>query len=209
MEKGKYIKNGYCNYVLPGSYAYGMNIQRDLLTVNPFSRPSKKMSGVKAIVIHWVANAGSTAQQNRNYFESLKAQSLNDASAKFASAHFIVGVFGEVIQCIPSEEMAYHVGAKTYKPEALGRLGHYPNNCTIGIELCHPDDDGQFSTKTLRAAEELCALLCIQFGLDPFTDIWTHYGITGKNCPKWFVDHPEKFEDFKQDVAIAINKLKE
>ena len=179
------------------------------MTVNPFSRPSKKLDGVKAIVIHWVANAGSTAQLNRNYFESLKSQSLNDASAKFASAHFIVGISGEVIQCIPSEEMAYHVGAKAYTPEALGRLGHYPNNCTIGIELCHPDDNGRFKGETLLAAEELCALLCIQFDLDPFKDIWTHYEITRKNCPKWFVDHPEKFEDFKQDVYIAIDKLKE
>jgi len=179
------------------------------LTVNPFSRPSKKLSSVKAVVIHWVANAGSTAKQNQNYFESLKNQSLNDTSARFASAHFIVGVFGEVIECIPSEEMAYHVGAKTYTPEALGRLGHYPNNCTIGIELCHPEDDGRFSVETLLATAKLCASLCIQFDLDPFTDIWTHYGITGKNCPKWFVDHPEKFEDFKQDVYIAMSKLEE
>ena len=186
-----------------------MDIQRDLLTANPFSRPGKKLSGVKAIAIHWVANAGSTARQNRDYFESLKSQSLSDASARFASAHFIVGVFGEVVQCVPCEEMAYHAGAKTYTPEALGRLGHYPNNCAIGIELCHPKDDGRFSAETLLAAAKLCALLCIQFGLDPLKDIWTHYGITGKNCPKWFVDHPEKFEGFKQDVAIATSKLKE
>jgi N-acetylmuramoyl-L-alanine amidase len=49
-----------------------IDVQRKLLTVNPFSRPGKKLSGVKALVIHWVANAGSTAAQNRNYFESLK-----------------------------------------------------------------------------------------------------------------------------------------
>jgi len=186
-----------------------MDIQRDLLTVNPFSRPGKKMESVKAVVIHWVENAKTTAKQNRNYFESLKSQSLNDVSAKFASAHFIVGISGEVIQCIPSEEMAYHVGAKTYTPAALGRLGHYPNNCTIGIELCHPAWDGKFSAETLIAAAELCALLCIQFDLDPFKDIWTHHGITGKICPKWFVDYPYQFEEFKYGVAKEILKLKE
>ena len=185
-----------------------MNIQRDMLTVNPFSRPGKKLVGVISVVIHWVENPGTTAKQNRNYFESLKTQSLDNPKARFASAHFIVGISGEIIQCIPSEEMAYHVGAKTYKPEAKGRLGHYPNNRTIGIELCHPTADGQFSAETLLAAEELCALLCIQFDLNPFRDIWTHYGITGKYCPKWFVDHPEKFEDFKKDVVIAMGKLK-
>jgi N-acetylmuramoyl-L-alanine amidase len=186
-----------------------MNIQRDFLTVNPFSRPGKKLDKVKALVIHWVANAGSTAKQNRDYFESLMHQSLNHASSRFASAHFIVGTSGEAIQCIPGEEMAYHAGAKTYTPEALGRLGHYPNNCTIGIELCHPDAGGRFSVETLQTTAELCALLCIQYGLDPFQDIWTHHGITGKNCPKWFVDHPEKLESFKQDVSAAMGKLKE
>jgi N-acetylmuramoyl-L-alanine amidase len=185
-----------------------MNIQRSLLPVNPFSRPGKKLSGVKALVIHWVANAGSTAQQNRNYFESLKSQSQGDASARYASAHFIVGISGEVVQCIPSEEMAYHVGAKTYTPEALGRLGHYPNNCTVGIELCHPKADGQFSAETLQAARELSALLCIQFGLDPDEDIWTHHGITGKNCPKWFIDRPEEFAEFKPDVSSTIVMIK-
>ncbi|MDR0387249.1 MAG: N-acetylmuramoyl-L-alanine amidase [Treponema sp.] len=184
-----------------------MNIQRDLLTVNPFSRPGKKLSTVKALVVHWVANPGTTAKQNRDYFESLKKQSLDNANARYASAHFIVGISGEVVQCIPSDETAYHVGAKRYTPEAITAFGHYPNNCTVGIELCHPKADGQFSTETLHAATELCALLCVQFSLDPLKDIWTHHGVTEKVCPKWFVDHPDEFEDFKQGVADAVKRL--
>jgi N-acetylmuramoyl-L-alanine amidase len=183
-----------------------MNIQRDLLTPSPFSRPGKKLSGTKALVIHWVANAGSTAKQNRDYFESLKNQAPGDL-ARYASAHFIVGLSGEVIQCVPAEEMAYHVGAKAYTPEALSRLGHYPNNCTVGIELCHPGADGRFTVETLNAAAELCALVCVQVSLDPIRDIWTHHAITGKCCPKWFVDNPDMFEDFKQGVVKAMERL--
>ncbi|MDR0474114.1 MAG: peptidoglycan recognition protein family protein [Treponema sp.] len=186
-----------------------MNIQRNLLTANPFSRPGKTLADAKAIVIHWVENAGSTAKQNRDYFESLKSQAPGDPKARYASAHFIVGLEGEAIQCVPCEEMAYHVGAQSYTAEASDRLGSYPNNRTIGIELCHPKNDGRFNAETLSTAAELCALLCIQFGIDPAQGIWTHHGITGKNCPKWFVDHPEEFEGFKRDVAIAISKLKE
>jgi N-acetylmuramoyl-L-alanine amidase len=185
-----------------------MNIQRDLLTVNPFSRPGKRLAGVKGLVVHWVANAGSTAQQNRNYFESLKSQSLSDATARYASAHFIVGISGEVIQCLPSEETACHVGAKTYTPEAITAFGHYPNNCTIGIELCHPQKDGKFTNETLAAARELCALLCIQFDLDPLYHIWTHYGVTQKICPKWFVEHPQEFHEFKCSAAAAMDGLR-
>jgi N-acetylmuramoyl-L-alanine amidase len=185
-----------------------MNIQNGLITVNSFSRPGKKLSGIKALVLHWVANAGSTAKQNRDYFESLKTQSLSDVSARYASAHFIVGIAGEIVQCIPSEEMAYHAGAKSYTPEALGRLGHYPNNCTIGIELCHPEPDGRFTVETLNSAIELCGILCIQAGLNPLHDIWRHYDITGKDCPKWFVERPEEFEEFKRGVVSAVNFIK-
>ena len=191
-----------------GHYANAMNIQRDFLTVNPFSRPGKKLSGVKGLVVHWVANPGTTAKQNRNYFEGLKSQSLNNAAARCASAHFIVGISGEVIQCIPSEEMAYHVGAKRYTPKAITVFGHIPNSCTVGIELCHPKDDGSFTVDTLNSAAELCALLCIQAGLDPLKDIWTHHGVTEKICPKWFVEHPEDLAEFKNSVAYAIKAFK-
>jgi N-acetylmuramoyl-L-alanine amidase len=188
----------------------GMNIQNDLLTVNPFSRPGKKLSGVKALVVHWTGNAGSTAKQNRDYFENLKKQDPagDQRKLRWASAHFIIGLSGEIIQCIPCEEMAYHVGAKTYMPDALAYLGHYPNNRTIGIELCHPSADGRFTAATLDAGAELCALLAARYSLDPEADIWTHYGVTGKHCPRWFVEHPGDFEAFKARARAAFEGLR-
>jgi N-acetylmuramoyl-L-alanine amidase len=182
-----------------------MNIQKDLLTISPFSRPGKKLIGVKGIVVHWTGNPGSTAKQNRNYFESLKTQSSNGdrGPPRWASAHFIAGLSGEAVQCIPADETAYHAGADSYTPEALERLGSYPNNCTIGIELCHPGTDGRFTEETLQAAAELCALLCAEFSLDPVKDIWRHYDITGKDCPKWFVSSPEDFQKFKNRAGAA------
>jgi N-acetylmuramoyl-L-alanine amidase len=184
-----------------------MNKEKRLLTINPFSRPSKKLSPVKAVVIHWVGNPGTSALQNRNYFEGLKSQSLNNPKAVFASAHFVAGIQGEIIQCLPLDEMAYHVGAKFYTPEAIGRFGHYPNNCTIGIELCHPAGDGKFTPKTWVSAVELAVCLLKQFNLEPSTGIWTHHGITLKNCPKYFVDHPEAFERFKLEVDTWMGEI--
>jgi N-acetylmuramoyl-L-alanine amidase len=70
-----------------------MNIHKKILTINKFSRPGTPLRAVKGIVIHWVANPGITAEQNRNYFESLKT-SRED---RYASAHFIIGLGGEVI----------------------------------------------------------------------------------------------------------------
>jgi N-acetylmuramoyl-L-alanine amidase len=177
-----------------------MDIQKTLLTKNLFSRPGKKLANVKGIVIHWVANAGSTALANRNYFESLKNQKPENKGARFASAHFIIGIEGEIIQCLPLDEMAYHAGAKFYRPEAVTAFGHYPNNCTIGIELCHPDESGKFTPATLDAARVLCWTLCGEFNLAQ-KDIWTHHQITGKLCPKWFVEHPDEFAEFVSHAA--------
>jgi len=182
-----------------------MDIQRKLLSPNLFSRPGKRISDVRALVIHWVANPGTSAAANRNYFESLKSQ--DGINAGYASAHFIVGIGGEAVQCLPTDEIAYHVGAKSYRPEAIAAFGQFPNNHTIGIELCHPNADGKFTDATLASAAELCALLCLQFALDPARDIWTHNGVTGKDCPKWFVDHPADFERFKSDAAAELERL--
>ena len=47
-------------------------IDVELLTVNPYSRPGIALKAVKGIVVHYTANPGSSAMANRNYFENLK-----------------------------------------------------------------------------------------------------------------------------------------
>lgn len=176
-----------------------MNIEKQLLTINKFSRPAKKIIEVKGIVIHWVANAGSSAQSNRNYFENLKNQ-REEKNARYASAHFIINLNGNIIQCLPVDEIAYHVGALKYKDEIKERLKSYPNNYTIGIELCHPDWTGRFTEETYYAAVELTATLLKQFNLNPQKDIYRHFDVTGKICPKYFVEKSEEWNNFKADV---------
>ena len=50
-------------------------VEQQLLTENPNSRPGTKLAVVNNIVIHYVANPMTTAQNNRDYFEGLKNQS--------------------------------------------------------------------------------------------------------------------------------------
>lgn len=88
-----------------------LHIKQDFLTPNPHSRPGDKIKEVKGIVLHWTALPNATAQNIRDYFESLKAP-----EGRFASAHFAVGLVGEIVQCIPLDEIAYHCGSKTYTP---------------------------------------------------------------------------------------------
>lgn len=177
-----------------------LEIISDYLSINEFSRPGRRLHQIRGIVIHWVANPQTTPQQNRDFFEHRK-----HGDNGYGSAHFIVGIHGQIIQAIPTDEMAYHVGSETYTNYARAKFGDYPNNCTIGIELCHPDWSGKFTEETLRSASRLAANLCREFDLDPIDDVTTHHRIVGwKNCPRWFVQNPEKFCAFKLMVQDRV-----
>lgn len=171
-----------------------MDIKKQLLTVNPYSRPNKKLKGVKGVVIHYVGNPKSTAAANRNYFESLK-----DKKSIYASAHYIIGLDGEVIQCIPEDEMAYHVGAKQY---TTNRLGDYPNDCTIGIECCHLDAAGNMTKATYNSLQQLTRILCDKYKLDPMKDLYIHKEVTGKHCHAYFVNNPAAWKAFKESIKV-------
>ena len=46
-------------------------ITEDLLPLNEYSRPGTPLDTVKGVVIHYVGNPGTTAEQNRSYFGNL------------------------------------------------------------------------------------------------------------------------------------------
>ena len=48
------------------------NIDVQLLSVNDWSRPGIKVDAIKKIVVHYLGNPETSAQENRDYFESLK-----------------------------------------------------------------------------------------------------------------------------------------
>ncbi len=175
-----------------------MRIEKKHLTINPYSRPGDTLNEVKAIVMHWVANPDSSAEANRNFFEGRKS-----GKSGYGSAHYIVGIQGEVIECIPPCEVAYHAGSRSYTNYLTSCIttGN-PNDCTLGIELCHPEADGAFTDKTLESASFLAAELCCHYGLNPYRDITTHKAVVGwKNCPKFWCEHPNEFQRFQRMVA--------
>ena len=70
------------------------DIDEQLLTINDWSRPGTKTDAIEYVVVHYLGNPKTTAQQNHDYFESLK--DLQDVSM---SANFVVGLEGEIIEC--------------------------------------------------------------------------------------------------------------
>ena len=143
-----------------------MQIKEMFLTVNKFSRPGMRLEKVLKIAVHYVGNPNSTAIANRNYFENQKN------GGRYVSSHFIIGLSGEIIQCIPLDEWSY--------------CTNQANGYSISIECCHPDATGKFTAATEKSLAELCAYLCEMFGLDPEKDIIRHYDVTGKQCPLYW-----------------------
>ena len=66
-------------------------IQEAFLTPNEYSRPQEPLEVINEIFIHYTANPGTTAEQNRSYFEN-----LGITGETSASAHFIIDIFGHI-----------------------------------------------------------------------------------------------------------------
>ena len=169
-----------------------MTIQEMFLTPNKYSRPQIPLKEVKKIAVHYVGNPNTSALANRNYFENCKE------GGRYVSSHYIVGLKGEVIQCIPLDEWSY--------------CTNQANGYSISIETCHPRSDGVFNDSTYVSLCELCAMLLKKFNLTT-NDLIRHYQITGKQCPIHWC--PTKYQSeavatarwnrFKQDVQTVMD----
>ncbi len=158
----------------------------DLLTVNEYSRPGEALPEVKNIFVHYTANAGTTAEQNKSYF-----QSLAETHERSASAHFIIGYDGVIVQCIPTAEIAYAVRERNYD--------------SISIECCFLEDSGIFTQDTYNSLLELTAWLLHKYELKP-EDVLRHYDEGGKICPKYYVEHEDAWYQFLKDLETYMER---
>ncbi|MEH7117225.1 N-acetylmuramoyl-L-alanine amidase [Neobacillus vireti] len=178
----------------------------DFVKVNPFTRPALKLLGVKGIVMHYTATPNASAKNERDYFNGTCI-----TQKRYASAHVFIDK-KEARQIIPFNEVAYHANEKPCKIPSLKATASYykgggANLNTIGIELCI-EKDGSLHPDTLKRAIDVVAYLCKVYKLNPLSDIYRHYDITGKNCPAFWVSNPKGFEQFKADVKAQLAPAK-
>lgn len=111
------------------------------------------------ITIHWIGPYPEhTPEGVRKWWIDSKGD---------ASAHFIVKE-EDVLQCWPTEKMAWHAGC------AAG------NKSSIGIEVVPCNTQGRFSERTIKTLKELLDTL-------PSLPLVRHYDWTGKDCPKFYL----------------------
>ena len=158
-------------------------VDRRLLPMNPYSRPGTPLEAVNGVVVHYTGNPGTTAAQNRSYFANLAV-----THETYASSQFLIDMDGTVIQCVPVNEVAYCSSQR--------------NNDTLSIEVCHPDETGAFTDASLAALTDLVQWACDTYDLER-DQILRHYDVTGKVCPKYYVDYPEAWEDFLDTLDFS------
>lgn len=157
-------------------------IDEQIIHLHNTARTGTELDGVKNIVIHYVGNPNTTAKNNRDYF---------DKDSTEVSSHFVVGLEGEIIQCLPLWEKS--------------AASNWRNSDTISVEVCHPDDTGKFNDTTYDAVIKLTAWLLKELGLDESAVI-RHYDITEKLCPLYYVEHEDAWNQMKKDIGTKLNE---
>ncbi len=159
------------------------------LSINEYSRPGEETDAVEYVVIHYLGNPKTTAQENHDYFESLKY--LGESTEVSMSANFVVGIDGEIIECVPPGEIAY--------------ASNSMNHLSVSIENCHLDKSGRFTEETYESCVKLTAYIVDMYELDR-EHIIRHYDVTGKECPLYYVEHEDKWEEFRDDVMAYVEE---
>lgn len=171
--------------IINGSRPEKPEITEEFLTPNPYSRPQTKLKKVKNIFVHYTANPGTSAEQNRSYFENLGVTGETSASA-----HFVISYDGSIVQCLPLDEMGYAVKTR--------------NEDSVSIECCYLDEDGKFTDATYQSLLKLSAWLLSEYHLKP-ADMRRHYDEGGKKCPLYYVEHEDAWEQFLTDLEDLKN----
>lgn len=153
-------------------------IEVDIIPLESDSREGEYLAAFNGVVVHYVGNAGTTAAQNRSYYAN---------PATEVNSHFLIDLDGSILLCIPLIEKS--------------AASNDRNIDTISIEVCHPDESGEFTEESYESLVKLTAWL-MDLGDLSEDDLLRHYDITGKLCPITFVDETV-WGAFKEEVLLA------
>ena len=126
--------------------------------------------------------------------------------------HAFVGKIADgsvaAIQTLPWDRRGWHAGT--------GTSGRSANDTHISFEICEDGlEDPDYFAAVYRAAAELTALLCRQYGLDPLADgvVLCHQegyrrGIASNHADvlHWFPKFGRSMDDFRADVAALVRE---
>lgn len=156
-----------------------------------FSEVHRKADDIKFIVVHYTGNNGDTARNNLRYYSSNIVK---------ASAHFFVDE-KEVCCSVPFDSVAWHCGTTWEYRHKTCR-----NANSIGVEMCsrrYENGTYYFKSETVELAAQFIAQQMRIYKI-PIENVVRHYDVTGKLCPKPFVNSAT-WDGFKRKVVSYYN----
>ena len=140
---------------------------------------------IDRIVVHCTSTLAS-ARNNAIYFSRNERQG--------SSAHYFVDdITGEIYQSVDDADAAWHAG-------------NWDMNCrSIGIEVVSAGED--YSEVEVDKLAWLVGTLMRKYGIGA-SGVIRHYDVTGKICPKYYVENEDAWLAFRQNVSARIEEDK-
>lgn len=120
-----------------------------------------------------------------NWFNEINKGMIVNGKYYYASSHFVMDLDGTIYEYVPMSRIAWTTNAA--------------NSYSIGIECATTGTDDHYTDAEYKSMVKLGAWLAEYYGLDPRTDFIRHYDVTKKVCPRYFVNHSDKWKQFKTD----------
>lgn len=164
-----------------------------------YLKAGRQKSDIKYIVVHYTANNGDTARNNLDYYarEIVKT-----------SAHYFVDE-NEVCCSVAWDDVAWHCGGGVYKGTTPKHYAACRNLNSIGVEMCSRKDAAgayYFKDEVILRTAVFVAQLMEDYNI-PIERVIRHYDVTGKPCPRPFID--EKAWAAFKNLVLEQRKEKE
>lgn len=167
------------------------------MKINKYGRPGTKRRKTTKIAFHFTGQHDVSAKNTVSYFSNVVANGYRvNGRYIYASSHLVVGLQGELYYIVPFNEIAYTTNSA--------------NAYSIGVECATTDADDHYTDEEYKTMVKTGAWLAQTYKLDPRVDFIRHYDVTGKICPRYFVNNVKAWKQFKLDCYnYMIGKLKE
>lgn len=177
-----------------------MTIVNDFLPLGSMNRPGEMLKEIKGLIIHYVGVPQRSAKAVRDSFENKTTYGATQYVCDYNDGH--------IIQTMPEDEVAYHCGANVYKPLKTEIAGEdNPNYYLVGIETCIASvEHSKPSNVQWIALTEFSVDFLRRNNLTE-DNLYLHNEITYTQCYKWFIDHPQDWQRFKNDVKVILDSM--
>lgn len=167
------------------------------MKINKYGRPGTKRRRTTKIAFHFTGQHDVSAKNTVSYFSNVVANGYRvNGRYIYASSHLVVGLQGELYYIVPFNEIAYTTNSA--------------NAYSIGVECATTGADDHYTDEEYKTMVKTGAWLAQTYRLDPRNDFIRHYDVTGKICPRYFVNNVKAWKQFKLDCYnYMTGKLKE